>query len=341
MRLTSYILLFLLGLTLLTLSSVTLVAKSSTGFSMLNPGWDGSSKFATALNHRGELVPLPYPYTSSQLGEREGTLVVVGPSTGFSGLEAEEAKEFLEGGGVIFIADDFGTGNQLLEKLGVGARFSGRPVEDIFYRKNADFPLSVRVAEPGLAGVRSLTLNRPAFITGAEGEAYTSRVSLSRGERRMHPILAEVSYGKGKIVMLSDPGALMNDMAGVNGRFFEALASYLGGGNIYFDESHHAGFNPLSLSTSFVHKELDREMAFGLLLAIAALAVLVESGALGKAGGRVAGLIPRREEDIYGALPGWVEREKLEEMVGEMKTGSRLGEDYGWRRVFEEAERGV
>ena len=46
-------------------------------------------------------------------------LVIIGPDVDFSSLEAKEVKEFLENGGTLFIADDFGTANSLLEKLGV------------------------------------------------------------------------------------------------------------------------------------------------------------------------------------------------------------------------------
>lgn len=335
---TAYAFLLFAGILLLILPVAVPVIKTSAELSIFNTKWDGCSKFAKLLAERGRVVPIMYPYNAAELGKLDGTLVILGPDVGFSELEAEEVRRFLERGGVVFIADDFGTANTLLRKLGIKARFSNQPIRDIFYSKRAEFPVVVRIEDPRLAaGVEKLTLNEPAAIVSAGGEVFTSRVSIAGRSMRSYPVLGEVKYGEGRIFMLSDPSILINDMFEVNRQFIENLAAYLGS-TFYIDEAHHSDFNPFSAATIYIQKELDRRRALEVFVLIAALAVFVESRAASKVVLFFTRLLPRRKEDIFEGLPEWVDRQTLEKVVNEMKTGSKLGERYGWGRVFEKVE---
>jgi hypothetical protein len=261
----------------------------------------------------------------------------------FSTLEAGEVKEFLENGGTLFIADDFGTANSLLEKLGVETRFSIRPLKDIFYSKRAEFPVVVRIEDPELAaGVEKITLNVPSVITGGEGEVFSSKVSIVGGSMKSYPILAELKYGKGRIVMLSDPSILINDMFGENRRFIVNLVRSLGN-TFFFDETHHSDFNPYSVATIYLHRELDREKAFQVFVAVAALAIFAESRSAGKILQKIARILAKilskREENIFEGLPDWVDKQILEKIVNEIKTGSKLGDNYGRQGVYRKVEK--
>jgi hypothetical protein len=217
------------GILLLVLPLAIPVIKTSAEFSMFNTGWNGCSKFAKILSERGKIYPIMYPYNSVGLDRLEGTLLVIGPDIDFSSLEAEEVRKFLENGGTLFIADDFGTANKLLEKLGVKARFTTQPLKDVFYSKREEFPVAVRIEDPDLAaGVEKITLNIPSAITGIEGKIYTSKVSVVGKNTGSFPVMAEIKYGKGRIILLSDPSILMNDMFDENRQFIENLATYLG-----------------------------------------------------------------------------------------------------------------
>lgn len=323
-----YPLLVFIGLTLLILPVAVPIIKTSAEFSMFNPGWDGCTKFARLVAENGKIVPLMYPYNTVKLGELDGVLVVIGPDIDFSALEAEEVRAFLENGGTLFIADDFGTANSLLSKLGVKARFTNQPLRDLFYSKRGEFPVVVRVNDPSLAeGVEKITLNIPSTIAGGDGIILTSRVSVVGKTQKSHPIMTELKYGKGRIILLSDPDVLTNEMFGENRQFIENLVRYLGTGTFYFDEAHHSDFNPYSLTTVYIHRELDKNLAFQVFLAVAALAVVVESGVISRIMNAVAGLFPGREENILDDLPEWVDADLLERMISEIKTGSRLGEE--------------
>jgi hypothetical protein len=295
-----------IGILFLILPLAVPVIKTSAEFSMFNTNWNGCSEFAKLLAGKGKIIPVMYSYNSVKLGELDGFLIIIGPNVGFSSIEAEEVSSFLEKGGTLFIADDFGTANDLLEKLGVKARFSNQPLKDIFYSKRSEFPVVVRIEDPELAaGVEKLTLNIPSVIAGVEGEIFSSKVSIVGRSMRSYPVLAEIKYGKGKIIMLSDPSILINDMFEENKQFIENLAEV--GTTFYFDEAHHSDFNPYSITTVYIHRELDRGKAFQVFVAVTALAIFIESRIAIKVAQSIARILPKRKENIFEELPEWVD----------------------------------
>ncbi len=330
-----YPFLIFLGLTFLILPTAVPVIKTSAEFSMFNPRWDGCSEFAKLLAENGKIIPVMYPYNSAKLSELDGVLVVIGPNVEFSRFEADEVRIFLENGGTLFIADDFGTANTLLDMLGVKVRFSNQPLRDLFYSKRSEFPVVVRIEDLELAaGVERITLNVPSVIVGSEGEAFSSKVSVVGKSMRSYPVLAELKYGKGRIIMLSDPSLLMNDMFDENRQFIENLIRYIGANTYYFDDAHHSDFNPYSLTTVFIHRELNREKAFQVFLIVAGLAIMIESGFTSKVIRVLRGLFSKRDESLLENLPEWVDLKLLERIIDEIKTGSKLGDVYGRKRVF-------
>lgn len=322
------------GITLLILPVAVPVIKTSAEFSMFNTRWDGCSGFAKILAGNGKIIPILYPYNSAGLGEMNGVLVIVGPDVDFSQHEVEEVRKFLENGGVVFIADDFGTSNSLLEMLGVSVRFSKQPLRDLFYSKSGDFPVVVRILDPVLGrGVERIVLNRPVAILGSDGEILTSKVSVMGKNMRSFPVLAEIQYGKGRIVLLSDPSVLINDMYDVNQQFMKNLAEYLGT-RYYFDEAHHSDFNPYYMGTVYLHRELDRASAFIVFLVVAFIAVVVESGVVRVIIGKLIKLLPERKESLLDDLPPDVDVDVVKKMLEEIRTGSKLGDEYGWKRIY-------
>ena len=323
------------------------VIKTSVDFSMFNTNWNGCSEFAKVLVERGKIAPVLYSYNSIDL-KREGVLIVVGPDVDFSPLEIEEVRSFLEEGGTLFIADDFGLANSLLEGLEVKGKFSDKPLGDIFYCKRADFPVVARIEDPQLSyGVEKLVLNIPSVITGLEGEeeVFSSKVSVVGGNRRSYPILAEIRYGAGRVILLSDPDILINDMAAENGKFIDNLVGYLGSDLFYFDDAHHSDFNPYSITTVYIHRELDRGKAFKVFAFVAALMVFIESGIARAIGLFIGRLMPARKgEDIFDGLPKGIDIIIVKRIINEIKTGSKFGEGYEQRSrkkgIYRKAKRG-
>ena len=342
-----YAFLVFAGIFLLIAPLAVPMIKTSVDFSMFNTNWNGCSEFAKVLADRGKLVPVLYPYNSIDL-KREGVLIVVGPDVGFSPLEIEEVRSFLEKGGTLFIADDFGLANSLLEGLGVKGKFSDKPLGDIFYCKKADFPAVARIEDPQLSyGVEKLVLNIPSVITELEGEeeVFSSKVSVVGGNRRSYPILAETRYDAGRVILLADPDILINDMTVENRKFIDNLVGYLGSDLFYFDDAHHFDFNPYSITTVYIHRELDRVKAFQIFAFVAALMIFIESGIARIIARSIGGLIPvRRGGDIFEGLPKGIDLKTLKRINNEIKTGSKFGEGYerGKRRkgIYRKDKRG-
>lgn len=333
------------GILLLILPAAVPIMKTSADFCMLNTKWNGCSQFAKVLAERGNLVSIMNSYNTLDLDEK-GVLIVVGPDLDFSSLEIEEVMRFLNNGGTLFLADDFGTANNLIAGLGVEGKFYDRPLGDIFYCKRADFPVVARIEDPELAyNVEKLVLNVPSVIRGSEGEVFSSKVSVIGGKRESYPIMAETSYGEGRVILLSDPDIVINDMMAENRNFVENLVAYLGSDLFYFDDAHHPDFNPYSITTVYVHRELDREKAFMVFTFVAALLLFIEGGIAGIIIRIIGGLIPaRRGEDMYKDLPEGIDIKTLKRIVNEIQTGTKFGGGYrqGRRRkgIYRAAKRG-
>lgn len=342
-----YAFLVFAGIFLLILPLAVPVIKTSADFSMFNTNWNGCSEFAKVLFDRGKLVPVLYPYNSIDFKEK-GAVIIVGPDVGFSSLEIGEVRSFLEKGGTLFIADDFGLANDLLEGLEVKGKFSDKPLGDIFYCKKADFPVVARIEDPQLSyGVEKLVLNIPSVITGLEGEeeVFSSKVSVVGGNRRSYPILAEIRYGAGRVILLSDPDILINDMATENGKFIDNLVGYLGSDLFYFDDAHHSDFNPYSITTVYIHRELDRGKAFKVFAFVVALMVFIESGIARAIGQFIGRLMPARKgEDIFDGLPKGIDIIIVKRIINEIETGSKFGEGHeqgkGRKGIYRKAKRG-
>ena len=138
--------------------------------------------------------------------------------------------------------------------------------------------------------------------------------------------------------MLSDPSILINDMFNDNRVFIENLARELGG-NIYVDEAHHMDFNPYSISIVTIHRELDSSRAFEVFLAVAVLAVAIESGLTKKILALIKKVFPEKKENIFEDLPEWVDKNKFEKMLKEIETGSKIGDIHGWNRLSGESKK--
>jgi len=171
--------------------------KSSSPYSVFNTGWEGTSKFAKLAYEEGKTVmPVFEPFDMAKIGEMNGVLLIIGPNVSFTGEEVEELKEFLRRGNTLFIADDFGTGDELLRALNVPVRISRHPLRDFFYLRDDRLIVSVRIEDPVLASnVSMIITNEPAGITVPRGgEVYSSKVAMINMRGGMYPILAEVRY---------------------------------------------------------------------------------------------------------------------------------------------------
>ncbi len=235
----------------------------------LNRAWNGCSPIANATQNVTLL-----PSYDKPLPNATSLLAIIGPSTDFSRDESSKIGRFLEGGGIVLLADDFGTGNSLLGALNVSALFSKKPLADLFYySKNPEFPVVTDFSPSPMTGnLTAIVLDHPSFIKMGNSSSVTeigrsSPFSFidSGGQGRpttnetvsSYLIMASAKIGKGTLLLVADPSMFINDIIGVydNMRLFQNVVK-MGDGSVIFDTAHLANA-PLTNGRIMLKDEFD------------------------------------------------------------------------------------
>ena len=180
-----------------------------------NPGWNGLSEFYRCVDpvrvrDAGVLVGFD-PLNS--------TLFIVGPSRGFAVDDVEAVRGYLLDGGRVVLLDDFGSGNELLEGVGLQSRFSGLLLRDgVFFNPVPEFP---RLLNFSVFGVEEVLLNYGSVLSLGDGAHVLVRSSplsyVEDGagvEPGARPVVARIRYGGGVLVLVSDSSVWLNSMIG-------------------------------------------------------------------------------------------------------------------------------
>jgi len=228
----------------------------------------------------------------------------------------------------VILADDFGSGNLILEGLGLKVRFSGHPVVDPLFRGKAQVLVKVVDLKGPFAGIGSLMLNYPASLQLGNGEGKVLATSSSfsffddnlNGKKDKNegegpfPVIAEISYGAGKIYVISDSSIFINSMLKEEGnqKFLKIITEEK---KVLIDTSHH----PAGLLTRLKDVEIKVyqvaskfEVKYSLFLVLVVAIVWLRFK---------RGRFVRREEDIQDILqrhPGW-DRDILNKLKKELE----------------------
>ena len=264
----------------LAVSMVSPVVSTTTDFSIFNSGWNGTSGLAVSTYRLGKFVPSFQARTTGtditvaqmnlnelSLDPNTTALAIIGPSRPFSSSDGALVGDFVRRGGMLVLADDFGTGNTLLERMGAASRFSGKLVIDLSFEKKPEFSVCFDlIQDPLTVNVTSLLLNYPSTIvkngTTLEVLGSTSVASWLDTNNRVQdpgepqgpfPVIARERLGFGSILLLSDPSVLINGMRNYmdNEVFADNLVTLMcsGRSTVYFDESHREFLDPVSVTT--------------------------------------------------------------------------------------------
>nr|WP_321352378.1 DUF4350 domain-containing protein [uncultured Methanoregula sp.] len=192
-------------------------------FSRYNTGWNGTSSFFSDLDrHR-----ISYVYEQEALTKSPGnsTLLVIAPKNHSAPAALAAYRKFLNDGNTIILADDFGTGNEILK--GLGSHISILPGNlSSLDRRYLNSYMVVAYREAGNATFgdlpASMALDRPAALEGGTPLMLSSVMSWidANGDRRLNtiedmgtfPVMSSETMGGGKIIVLSDPSILINSM---------------------------------------------------------------------------------------------------------------------------------
>lgn len=230
------------------LAIVVWLFPSNEDFRAENPFWNGtrdiSSSFpASPLASLSDLPPSP-----------QGSTLILIPYLDFTPDELGELKSFVTQGGTLVLADDYGYGNQILEYLGLKARFSGEILLDpLFNRKNKWFPrISHLTSSSVTSNITSLILNHATCLSDVESDdilAQSSSFSFLdlNGNQAWDeeeptgplPVISHHNLGSGKMILISDPSIFINSMETIesNYNFIQNLAA-ITTSELLIDQSH-------------------------------------------------------------------------------------------------------
>ncbi|MFX0206845.1 MAG: DUF4350 domain-containing protein [Candidatus Hodarchaeota archaeon] len=268
-RFYKYLLIYGLALAFIVSALTVPILTTSTDFSIYNTDWNGCSSLTERTYKTWELLPsisikntesdilvVHNSFINYDLESSSSSILIIGPSLTFSDEEANYIQDFLLNGGKMLLADDFGTGNDLLKKINATSRFSTSLLIDLAYEKKPQYgvvfdfqehPITANVSRIMLNYATTLNVGRNATVlaNSSDGSWLDSNMNgrLDEWERKGPlPVLAVERYGDGELILLSDPSVLINLMYKYlnNSVFNENLLGYLGSDRdvIMIDESH-------------------------------------------------------------------------------------------------------
>jgi hypothetical protein len=212
------------------------VSTNNQEFSRYNVQWNGTSQLFSEIEDRGGISIV---VTGNLESYEDALLLCIAPNRSFTGEEKIYYRSFLQRGSTLFIADEDGAANSLLEDLGSNIRIIPRNLSSV----DMEFsdPRSVIAYVTGndtlTANISSIVLNSPAFIEGGTPLMSSSLLSWvdSNGNLRIDSgevlersnVLVLEHVGEGRLYVLSDPSVFINGMETLdirdNRKFIETL----------------------------------------------------------------------------------------------------------------------
>ena len=291
------------------LSLLVLATTSAAGFSPYNANWDGTGEFRELAENRGELAVATDTSRYETVEPAATTAFVFAPGREYPATEAARIQAFVESGGTLVVADNYGpTGNALLDAVGATARFDGRILRD--EANNFRSPSLPRVSDMSshrlVSGVETLTLNygtavQPGAATPLANSSELSYLAINESvtairsnELRQYPVATVEPVGAGQVIVVGDPSLFINSMIDEtdNRQFATTLIEQRP--QTVLDQSQTAGLPPVIAAVLGVQSSPP--------LAAAMLAVLIGTVAVV---GRREGLRSRQWIDsVRSRIPG-------------------------------------
>ena len=267
--------------TLVFLSVLVTASTSSASFSAYNGGWNGASKLQSQAETTGATSTTVRDTAAYTDGNASGTVaIVLSPTKPYDVRDRTRLRGFVQRGGTLVIADDFGTQtNSLLANIGAKSRLDGRLLRDERYNyRSPQMPVARNVSNRSLVSdVPALTLNRGTAIrpngatplvnssvhsyldTNGNGKLDTSESV----ERR--PVATVERMGRGRVVVVSDSSLFINSMLDRPGN--RAFANALVGheNRVLLDYSHAASLPPATVAMLMLRDSLPLQFLVTLL----------------------------------------------------------------------------
>jgi hypothetical protein len=327
-------------------------------YSMHNMQWSGTS----ALAQKGFVAVTAGLTDTLSSTNATKVLLVMAPSRLFSREEASSIADVARKGGLLVIADNFGSGNSLLSFLGLPIKFDNRLLLDpLFYRKQPLFPVVLDFSESEFsADLGELVLDYATILDVgdtskvkvlASSSAFSFLDSNQDGQKSLQepsgpfPVLAELQLGEGKVLLFTSPASLGNGLMDEanNSALIENIVKYGSKSEhrsvFLYDETHleHYPFTSTKLvARQLVTSILEGGMQLPVKLELTALALVLLAARYvyrkpSKAAKKIEPLQVVRSPDVETVLrlhPTW-DRAKLEYVARELEASLK------WRRLRE------
>ena len=227
-----------------------IIYPSAQDFMKANSFWNGIKDF-TEQNDVITIYSL-----ENDIPESENAVLIAIPYKPYEPEELDIIKEFVAGGGLLLVLDDYGYGNQILEALESNITFDGSPLLDPYqcYRNQwlpvvNDFASELEEmpeeTKSKLCDTQSMPPSRTHVLVLSSETSfldYNENGDWDEDELRgPFAVVVTAGYGKGVIAAVSDPSILINSMMGKgdNNRLLEYLISLAGEeATVAIDETH-------------------------------------------------------------------------------------------------------
>lgn len=310
---------------------VVAASTSDAAFGAYNPAWDGTADLrATAAGDDVEPRIVRETATYDEFEPSETTAIVISPDRPYTEEEVQRLRAFVENGGRLVVADDFGNhSNDLLADLGADARLDGRLLrdEENHFRAPA-LPRATNVSNSStVSGVDQLTLN---YATVVQPNGATVLVASSPfgylDENRNgtldddevleeYPVVTTEAVGNGTVIVVSDPSVFINSMQEQSDNRAFARRMMENSSTVALDYSHSEQLPPLRFAllelreTPWLQWLLGATLVFGVGLAAN------RPGAIRRIRRRIAGRLRRRPGPEADADP--IDRDALVEYLAD------------------------
>jgi len=263
-------------LLLITLTVVTVVAvgivmsTSSSAFGAYNPEWEGTSSLRQEATDVGaEPVVATNTTEYGRVNPNESVAIILSPDSAYSGEDVARVQQFVQEGGTLVVAEDFGEQtNRLLSLLNARARVDGRLLRDEQrHYRSPEFPVAPDITPHTLTGsMEQLTLNHGTAVqpNGARVLVNSSSLSyldtnrngmLNGGEQLdSYAVVTVETIGQGRVIVVSDPSIFINAMLERPGNRQFARALLSGHETVLLDYSHGGEVPPLTAAVLTVQQ---------------------------------------------------------------------------------------
>ncbi len=210
--------LFVIGTIFLLISHVS---TNNLDFSRYNSGWNGTSEFFEIPDRHSTT---DISNLSSLTGRSNSTLLVIAPENQFSANDLVNYRSFLKDGNTIFLADDYGTGNQLLKGINSSIRMIPGTLSSVDRAYNNSTTIVTYPVDTDLwtRNISSLVLDRAVALEGGEPLMKTTLMSwidaddngqITKKEMLgKYTVLTHETIETGELIVLSDPSVFINAM---------------------------------------------------------------------------------------------------------------------------------